>query len=170
MAGAHTSAISLPRSIRWGNTIPSNWNANISHCAHGSSAWCARRSVSQSLPKCTISSSACSSTALSSECSYSIEEIPISNTTRGPCFVLDATIEDDRISLSVDGLKKIAGVSKLDETKRAVVRSYILKKQNDATLAEVQAYVARQIGVGLSQATLSRVLQSLDLPRKKNAG
>jgi len=61
-------------------------------------------------------------------------------------------------------------VPKLNETKREVVRSYILKKQNDATLAEVQAYVARQIGVGLSQATLSRVLQSLDLPRKKNAG
>jgi len=61
-------------------------------------------------------------------------------------------------------------VPKLDETKREVVRSYILKKQNDATLAEVQAYVARQIGVGLSQATLSRVLQSLDLPCKKNAG
>ena len=45
------------------------------------SAWCARRSVSRSPPRCTISSSACSSTALSSGCRYSIEEIPISNTT-----------------------------------------------------------------------------------------
>src|SRR5437660_184054 len=58
-------------------------------------------------------------------------------------------------------------VPKLDEIKREVVRSYILKKHNDATLEEVQAYVARPIGVGLSQATVSRVLQSLDLPRKK---
>src|SRR5262245_57057327 len=59
---------------------------------------------------------------------------------------------------------------KLDETQREVVRSYMLKKQNEATLAEVQAYVARQLGVGLRQATLSRGRQRLELPRKKNAG
>jgi arginine repressor len=51
-----------------------------------------------------------------------------------------------------------------------VVRRYILKKRNDATLEEVQAYVASQVGVAVSQATVSRVLQRLDLPRKKNAG
>jgi transposase len=61
-------------------------------------------------------------------------------------------------------------VPKLDEAQHEVVRSYLLKKHNDATLAEVQAYVASQAGVTLSQATVSRVLQRLDLPRKKNAG
>ena len=39
-----------------------------------------------------------------------------------------------------------------------------------ATLEEVQAYVASKLGVEVSQATVSRVLQSLDLPRKKNSG
>jgi len=61
-------------------------------------------------------------------------------------------------------------VPKLDNAQREVVRRYILKKRNDATLEEVQAYVASQVGVEVSQATVSRVLQRLDLPRKKNAG
>src|SRR2546428_2162137 len=44
-----------------------------------------------------------------------LSTIPLTTSAlkRGPCFVLDATIEDNHISLSVDGLKKIAGVSKL---------------------------------------------------------
>ena len=53
---------------------------------------------------------------------------------------------------------------------REVVRSYIVQEQNDATLAEVQAYVASKLAVEVSQATVSRVLQSLDLPRKKTSG
>jgi len=56
---------------------------------------------------------------------------------------------------------------KLDDSQRAVVRAYILKEQNDATLEEVQAYVARRLKVYVSQATVSRVLRWLDLSRKK---
>lgn len=48
------------------------------------------------------------------------------------------------------------------------VRSYILEVKNDASLAEVQRYVARRWKVGLSQATVSRLLVRLGLPRKKN--
>jgi len=61
-------------------------------------------------------------------------------------------------------------VPKLAGPQREVVRSYIVREQNDATLEEVQAYVASKLGVEVSQATVSRVLQSLDLPRKKNSG
>ena len=61
-------------------------------------------------------------------------------------------------------------VPKLAGPQREVVRSLIVQEQNDATLAEVQAYVASKLGVEVSQATVSRVLQSLDLPRKKNSG
>jgi transposase len=50
------------------------------------------------------------------------------------------------------------------------VRSYILEVKNDASLAEVQTYVARRWKVGLSQATVSRLLARLGLPRKKNFG
>ncbi len=60
-------------------------------------------------------------------------------------------------------------VSKLAGPQREVVRSYIVQGQNDATLEEVQAYVASKLEVEVSQATVSRVLQSLDLPRKKNS-
>src|SRR5712691_9062418 len=37
-----------------------------------------------------------------------LRTIPLTTSAlkRRPCFVLDATIEDDRISLSVDGLKR----------------------------------------------------------------
>jgi predicted RecB family nuclease len=34
---------------------------------------------------------------------------------QGPLFILEATIEDDRISLSFDGLKKVPGASKLGQ-------------------------------------------------------
>jgi transposase len=57
---------------------------------------------------------------------------------------------------------------KLDATKCEVVRSYILDVKDDASLAEVQTYVARRWKVGISQATVSRLLASLGLPRKKN--
>jgi transposase len=59
---------------------------------------------------------------------------------------------------------------KLAGPQREVVRSYSVQEQNDATLAEVQAYVASKLGVEVSQATVSRVLQSLALPREKNSG
>jgi transposase len=52
---------------------------------------------------------------------------------------------------------------------REVVRSYIVQEQNDATWAEVQASMASKLEVEVSQATVSRVLQSLDLPRKKTS-
>jgi transposase len=61
-------------------------------------------------------------------------------------------------------------VPKLAGPQREVVRSYSVQEQNDATLAEVQAYVASKLGVEVSQATVSRVLQSLALPREKNSG
>lgn len=58
---------------------------------------------------------------------------------------------------------------KLAEPQREMVRRYIVQEQNDATLEEVQAYVAGKLAVAVSQATVSRMLRSLDLPRKKNA-
>jgi transposase len=61
-------------------------------------------------------------------------------------------------------------VPKLAGPQREVVRSDSVQEQNDATLEEVQAYVASKLGVEVSPATVSRVLQSLDLPRKKNSG
>src|SRR5262245_31769010 len=60
-------------------------------------------------------------------------------------------------------------VPQLAGPQRQVVRSSIVQEQNDATLEEVQAYVASKLGVEVSQATVSRVLQSLDLPRKKTS-
>ena len=56
---------------------------------------------------------------------------------------------------------------KLDAKKEEAVRSYILDVKNDASLVEVQTYVARRWKVGMSQATVSRLLASLGLPRKK---
>jgi len=58
---------------------------------------------------------------------------------------------------------------KLDGKKCEAVRAYIVEVQDDASLAEVQAYVERRLKVTVSQATVSRVLQQLGLPRKKNA-
>ena len=57
---------------------------------------------------------------------------------------------------------------KLDAKKEEGVRSYILDVKNDASLVEVQTYVARRWKVGLSEATVSRLLAKLGLPRKKN--
>ena len=59
---------------------------------------------------------------------------------------------------------------KLDNKKREAVRSYILAGQADASLGEVQRYVARRWKVGISEATVSRLLARLGLPRKKNSG
>jgi transposase len=56
---------------------------------------------------------------------------------------------------------------KLDTKKEEAVRSYMLDVKNDASLAEVQTYVARRWKVGISQATVSRLLARLGLPRKK---
>ena len=58
---------------------------------------------------------------------------------------------------------------KLAGKQREAVRSYVQEQKNDASLAEVQHYVKRRLKVNVSQATVSRVLQSLDLPRKKNS-
>ena len=57
---------------------------------------------------------------------------------------------------------------KLTAKKGEAVRSYILDVKNDASLTEVKMYVARRWKVGLSQATVSRLLVRLGLPRKKN--
>jgi transposase len=46
---------------------------------------------------------------------------------------------------------------KLMAQKGEAVRAYILDVKNDASLAEVQTYVARRWKVGLSQATVSRL-------------
>jgi transposase len=60
-------------------------------------------------------------------------------------------------------------VAKLAEKEREQVRTYILRTQNDATVSEVHAYVATTLRRAVSRATVGRVLQDLDLPRKKNA-
>ena len=60
-------------------------------------------------------------------------------------------------------------VAKLAEEERRQIRAYILRTQNDATVSEVHAYVARTLRRAVSRATIGRVLQALDLPRKKNA-
>ena len=61
-------------------------------------------------------------------------------------------------------------VAKLEEGQRQRVRAYILRTRNDATVSEVNMYVVTTLGRQVSRATVGRVLQSLDLPRKKNAG
>jgi|SRR5215475_5826876 len=61
-------------------------------------------------------------------------------------------------------------VAKLEEAQREQVRAYILRTRNDATIDEVHAYVVTSLHREVSRATVGRVLQSLDLPRKKNAG
>jgi transposase len=59
---------------------------------------------------------------------------------------------------------------KVDGRQAEVVRAYILEVKNDASLREVQGYIARQSKVEVSEATVSRLLRRLGLPRKKNAG
>jgi transposase len=61
-------------------------------------------------------------------------------------------------------------VAKLEEEQRQQVRAYILGTRNDATVSEVHTYVVTTVGRKVSRATVGRVLQNLDLPRKKNAG
>jgi transposase len=58
--------------------------------------------------------------------------------------------------------------AKLDAKKREAVRSYMRDGKEDASLVEVQRYVMRRWRVGISEATVSRLLASLGLPRKKN--
>lgn len=58
---------------------------------------------------------------------------------------------------------------KVNEEQRAAVRAYILRTQNDATLEEVQHYLRTKRKVAVSHATVGRVVQSLELPRKKNS-
>jgi transposase len=57
---------------------------------------------------------------------------------------------------------------KLDAKREEAVRVYIVEGKNDASLAEVQTYIARRWKVGVSGATVSRLLARLGLPRKKN--
>jgi transposase len=59
---------------------------------------------------------------------------------------------------------------KLAGKRREVVRTYLLEDKNDASLAAGPPSVERGLKVVVRQATVSRVLQSLGLPRKKNAG
>lgn len=58
---------------------------------------------------------------------------------------------------------------KVNEAQRAAVRHYILQTQNDATLEEVQRYLRTKHEVQVSRATVGRVVQRLELPRKKNS-
>jgi transposase len=60
--------------------------------------------------------------------------------------------------------------SKVNVRQVEVVRAYILGIKNDASLREVQRYIARRLKVEVSEATVSRLLQRLGLPWKKNAG
>jgi transposase len=57
---------------------------------------------------------------------------------------------------------------KVTVKKEEAIRAYILDVKNDASLAEVQTYVGRRWKVEISQATVSRLLARLGLPRKKN--
>lgn len=59
--------------------------------------------------------------------------------------------------------------AKLTKERREQVRAYVLRTQNDATVSEVHAYVVTTLQMPVSRATVGRVLQGLDLPRKKNA-
>lgn len=59
---------------------------------------------------------------------------------------------------------------KLDDERGEALRSYILAGKEDASLVEVQTYVARRWRVRMSEATVSRLLARLGLPRKKNSG
>lgn len=54
----------------------------------------------------------------------------------------------------------------LQEPERALLRQTIAA-QPDVSLAELQQALAEQRAVAVSRATVSRVLQELDLPRKK---
>jgi transposase len=60
-------------------------------------------------------------------------------------------------------------VAKLKEEHREKVRAYILRTQNDATVSEVHTDVTTTLRRQVSRATVGRVLQTLDLPREKNA-
>ena len=60
-------------------------------------------------------------------------------------------------------------VAKLAEAQREKVRAYMRRTQHDATVSEVHTYVATTLQRQGSRATVGRGLQSLDLPRKKNA-
>jgi transposase len=59
---------------------------------------------------------------------------------------------------------------KVEAKKGEAVRAYIVEVKNDASLVEVQAYIARRWKLGISEATVSRLLARLGLPRKKNFG
>src|SRR5215207_9106592 len=59
---------------------------------------------------------------------------------------------------------------KVEAKKGEAVRAYLLEGKNDASLGEVQAYIARRWKLGGSQATVSRLLTRLGLPRKNNFG
>ena|ERR1700752_3186971 len=57
---------------------------------------------------------------------------------------------------------------KVTEAQRRAVRDYILCTRNDATLEEVQGYLRTKCKVRVSRATVGRIVQKLQLPRKKN--
>jgi transposase len=59
---------------------------------------------------------------------------------------------------------------KVETKKGAAVRAYSVEVKHEASLVEVQAYIARRWKLGISQATVSRLLARLGLPRKKNFG
>jgi transposase len=56
----------------------------------------------------------------------------------------------------------------LKEPERQILREQIAA-QPDASLAELQPVLVEQRAISVSQATLCRALQELDLPRKKRA-
>lgn len=56
----------------------------------------------------------------------------------------------------------------LQEPEHKVLRQHIAA-QPDASLFELQQLLADQYGVSVSQATICRALQELDLPRKKKS-
>lgn len=58
-------------------------------------------------------------------------------------------------------------VAKLGEEHYSVLAE-IVERQNDATLAEIAVQLAERTGIVVSQATICRVLQKMELSRKKS--
>ena len=81
---------------------------------------------------------------------------------------LKKMLRQKRQTGSLERLPQRAGAKKvLNRTQRLWLAKQI-KKQPDATLAELQECLQARQKVSVSRATLSRELQLLRLPRKKN--
>lgn len=81
---------------------------------------------------------------------------------------LKKMLRQKRQSGSLERLPNRAGAKKLLSPAHRSFLAKQIKEQSDATLGELQASLLKRKKVLVSQATLSRELQRLRLPRKKN--